>query len=112
MKIPETYSGVAVATLIFGEILETLGFVTDTTSEFNSLAADTVPASGIGTAGERLCTLCDHGVAEHVDLSLGKGALHADLFADGALDPEGVSCGFWLGIGRLTCQGSQHCRAW
>ena len=88
-----TYGGVSIVTLVSGEFLEALGFVTDGASEFNGLAADTIPASSMATARERLCTLSDYCVAEHIDLPLGKGALHADLLADGTLDSRGVSHG-------------------
>jgi hypothetical protein len=90
----EEYSIVTITTLVFGELFEALGLVADTASELDGLTADTVPASGIGAAGESLRTLGDHGVAEHVNLSLGEGALHADLLADGAFDPGGVNSRF------------------
>lgn len=66
--------------LIFTEVLQTFGLVTDDASKFDRLAADTVTALRVSRTIQALGAV-EHRIAEFLQLSLRESILHTDFLA-------------------------------
>lgn len=77
---------ITIMPLVLCELLKAFCFITNDAPELYSLATYTFSAFGEARTSEGSAALDNYGVSQHIELSFGVRALHADLFARHALD--------------------------